>query len=422
MKGVEGLEKVRQVLVPEYMTEFNCIGPACEENCCEINWLISVDKKTYTKYRKVQDPTLRPMLDQYVKRNRRNPNDLNYATLKFKKGELACVFLSEEKWCSIHRAFGIDFLCNTCALYPRQWNILDGKYELSASLSCPEVARCVMLKPEGISFVHIEEKADQRRSIKVRINTKELSQKKNTDAYIWELRAFVIEVLQNRSYSLEDRILTVGLLCKKLDEVVPEVALDKLAVFRAMLEDHSIQDMLSGVPAVLTVQTQLVKEIADLRFKYPFVKNKVTGNVFLKHLSNALSGIGYVKESSLEDVPARYKEGSENYYKPFMKEYGYMMENYLVNYVFMTMFPYRKAKKSYMDVYLILVTQFALVKMLLIGGGSFYGKLDPELVVSMVYAFITTTENNQFFLNDVHASITRNGWDTLAGMSILVKN
>jgi hypothetical protein len=42
---------------PRYAKDFQCIGPDCEDSCCE-GWTVYVDKASYKKYRAT--PKLRP--------------------------------------------------------------------------------------------------------------------------------------------------------------------------------------------------------------------------------------------------------------------------------------------------------------------------------------------------------------------------
>ena len=41
-----------KVLKPFYYDDFKCIAGDCIDNCCHAEWEISIDKRTYKKYRK----------------------------------------------------------------------------------------------------------------------------------------------------------------------------------------------------------------------------------------------------------------------------------------------------------------------------------------------------------------------------------
>lgn len=414
----------RVVLVPQYMKNFQCTGPGCQENCCETSWAIHVDKRTYQKYRKLKDKKLRALLDKQVTRNRSNPTDQKYAKLKLGR-DGKCVFLDDNKLCALQRQLGEDYLCDTCTLYPRHSNLVEGVVETSASLSCPEVAQLVLFEEGGIEFTLIEEETHQRINLKKKLDLQDPRLKNSYIQYFWDLRRFTIELLQDREYILEDRLLFLGIFCKKLDEYIQDKKVPEIPLlverYRVLAAEGSLRETLGQVPARLDVQMELLKEIADMRFKYPFVKNRVTGNNYLKYLAQFLGAVGYTREASLPEVGERYRQLARDYYRPFIEQHPYVLENYLVNYVFMTLFPLGDYRDVFDD-YVMLTIQYGLLKMLLIGVAGHNRGLDEETVVCLVQSYITTTENNAFFLRDVYQKIKEKNFDTLAFMAILIKN
>jgi len=54
-----------------------------------------------------------------------------------------------------------------------------------------------------------------------------------------------------------------------------------------------------------------------------------------------MQGIDYRQGSPVESSVASYEDAYSRYYAPFMQQYPYMLENYLVNHVFRTRFPFR---------------------------------------------------------------------------------
>ncbi|MEG0450248.1 MAG: flagellin lysine-N-methylase, partial [Lysinibacillus sp.] len=192
----------REVLIPEYITKFSCTGAACEDTCCA-SWEVTVDKTTFQKYRNVKTPGIRDELKKNVGRERSAPSDASYGKIKMDENS-ACTFLTEEGWCKIHAELGEEFLCNTCATYPRSFNEVDARIEKSLTPSCPEAARLMLLNEEGIDFLVEEDSLKKSGLIMDRI----LSSEKMP---FWDLRMFTIEVLQNRQRSLEVRLVVLGM-------------------------------------------------------------------------------------------------------------------------------------------------------------------------------------------------------------------
>ena len=82
--------------------------------------------------------------------------DIDYGKVKLKDG-IRCPFLDEKNYCIIHSKLGEEYLSNGCTSFPRITNIIDGCYEMSLDVACPEAAKIILLKEEGIEFVESEE-------------------------------------------------------------------------------------------------------------------------------------------------------------------------------------------------------------------------------------------------------------------------
>ncbi|UIJ69566.1 flagellin lysine-N-methylase (plasmid) [Bacillus cereus] len=127
----------------KHISEFSCIGSQCEDNCCNTNWTVFINKEKYELYRKMDEKNDSNLL-QSIEKNVEATNEENYAILKFNTAG-ACSFLTEEKLCSIHLEHGSSALCNTCRYYPRVTQTVHHTYYETGYLSCPEMARLVLL-------------------------------------------------------------------------------------------------------------------------------------------------------------------------------------------------------------------------------------------------------------------------------------
>ena len=71
------------MIYPEYVENFKCIGGACEDNCC-IGWDIDVDKITFKKYFKVKDEEMKKLFQKNVHNNSECTNEaLDYGRIKY---------------------------------------------------------------------------------------------------------------------------------------------------------------------------------------------------------------------------------------------------------------------------------------------------------------------------------------------------
>ena len=412
-------ERKRPILVPQYMHDFKCTGSACEDSCC-VGWKVDIDHETYKKYKKIRDEELTPLCEKYVTRNRTvSHSEARYAKVKLLKGS-KCPFLDDKMMCRMQLKRGEDYLSDVCATYPRVVHIVNGVLERSATVSCPEVARLALLNTEGIEFDEVEESADIRNIIKASINTHELKLNNKPQKYLWELRIFTITVLQDRNYSLHQRVTILGMFYQKLQECISSERVSDItgliASYTNLMQDGSLRESLSDIPVQNYIQMKLLKEIADRRY---FMG--VNSKRYLECFTEFLSGVGYTAGAQVEEIGKQYQNACKEYYEPFMKEHEYILENYLVNHVFKNLFPFT-GEKSLFDSYMVLDLHYSLIKMHLIGMAGFHKGLTVELVLKLIQSFAKTVEHNSKFLKGIGELMRQNGFNTMAYMAILIKN
>ncbi|HEY9062160.1 MAG TPA: flagellin lysine-N-methylase [Pseudobacteroides sp.] len=412
-------ERKRPVLEPQYMKRFRCIGSACEDSCCK-GWRVDIDHETYRKYKKVKDDELTAMFESYIHRNRAdNHADNNYAKVKL-IDDAKCPFLTEESLCKIQLKRGEEYLSDVCATYPRNANIINNTLERSLTMSCPEAARIALLDPKEMEFDEYEETVSTRNIVKISFNTKDIKFNNKPYKYLWELRIFIINVLQDRRMRLSERLIVLGMFFNKLQEYLNENRVDDIPVligtYVNYLETDAFGESLKGIPVQYNIQMELLKEISDRRYQMG-----VNSTRYIECFAEFLNGIEYRLEATIEENGERYRSAWEDYYEPFMKEREYILENYLVNYVFRTAFPFSNEKNIF-DIYTVMVLHYALIKMQLIGMAGFRKGLTDECVVKLIQAFAKAVEHNKVFINDMVDVLRRNGYNTMTFMAILIKN
>lgn len=411
------MEKTRPILIPQYVREFSCIGSDCEDSCCA-GWQVNIDEDTFKKYRKTQDKELKPLIEKNIIRNRTNPSSINFAKIKM-CDDGRCSFLSEENLCKIHLNLGEDLLSNTCAIYPRTLNKINGVVEKSLTMSCPEAARLALLNPNGIEFDEMEELANTRGFISKDINTNNPKLMNNPIKYFWELRIFTIQVLQDRKYTLDERLILLGLFFRKVQEAIDNGKLesvnDIIIDYTTMMSNGGVKSHLSAVSTNFSIQMELCKELLDYR-----VSLGIGSERYKQCLIETLKGIEYTDEAKLEEIAERYKESFLEYYMPFISENEYILENYLVNYVFKNLFPF--GNSSIFEDYVMLVLNYSMIKLHLIGMSGFHNGLSTDLVITLIQSYSKTVEHNSVFLNKAIKLLNDNGYTTMAHMAILIKN
>ncbi|UPG65364.1 flagellin lysine-N-methylase [Metabacillus endolithicus] len=302
-------------LVPQYMNKFSCIGSECEDSCCS-GWKVTIDQPTYKKYKKSRHIELKELFDKNIIRNRSNPSEADYAKIKLDKGG-NCPFLSEEKLCRVQMNLGEENLSTTCTTYPRSNHLIDGIIERSLTLSCPEAARLALLEPNGIEFDEVENAVESNIFISKKFKGDSPANNGKPAQYFWELRFFTIQLLQNRNYSIEDRLVILGMFLKKVQEIIslnkvndiPQI----IGQYVKVIDEGSLRKELDNIPTQNRIQMKLTKAIIDRRFL-----DGVNSPRFIECLKESLMGMGYITNASMSEVTDKYNHAFETYYSTFL--------------------------------------------------------------------------------------------------------
>ncbi len=409
----------RRILQPQYVGKFKCRGPECEDSCC-LGWQVFIDKDTYQQYRNCPDEILRSQMNENVKRIRTNAGVENYAKIKLNE-DGSCPFLDDGKLCTIQRRLGEEYLSRTCTTYPRLTNIVNGVLERSLTMSCPEAAKLALLNPELMEFDETEEAAGIRFIAGTVVNTDEVNSGQPAAKYFWELRVFIISLLQNRSYLLWERLVILGLFCKNITDAVADGRVREIPLiigtYLNRLEQGVYRQELTAIPDKMTIQMELMKELVEQR-----LFTGVNSQRFLECCGKFLQGIQYTADSKIEESGERYAAAYEKYYKPFMARHEYILENYLVNFAFKNLFPIQ-GEKHIFDNYIRLIINYAMIKMLLIGLAGYYQEnFGFDQVVELIQSFAKVIEHNDNFMRQVFQLLKNNNMNTMAYMAILIKN
>lgn len=413
------MAKMRKTMQPQYVGKFQCIGPTCEDNCC-IGWRVPIDKDTYQHYRKCSDVQLRLQMDKKVTRVRTNATLNTYAKIVLNVNNV-CPFIDGEKLCSIQRKLGEEMLSTTCAAYPRMINSLNGIMEKSLTLSCPEAVRLALLPPEPMEFELIETDTAFRYNLGTQLDTNDQKLAQRPHRYLWDLRIFIFSLLQNRSYPLWQRLVILGLFCNTISELVKDNMVhsipELIETYQARLDQDIFRSDLESIPNQLTIQMEIMKEIADESILVGDYNQR-----YYECVAEFVHGIQYTAEAGKDEIGGRYAKAYDSYYQPFMQLHEHILENYLVNYVFKNLFPVN-GEKLFFDNYVILIVHYSMIKMLLIGMASFHKEnFGTDHVLKLIQSFAKVVEHNKAYVKQIFQLLKDNKMNTLAYMAILIKN
>ena len=409
----------REIQMPLYLKSFNCIGSACEDSCC-FGWSsITVDSKTFEKYSNIHDPALKEIIDNKVALNQTEQSEETYAHVIL-NNDSTCPFLTEKKLCLIQLKQGGKYLPKICFAFPRVTNVINGNLEKSAVMSCPEAVRVALLNSKGIDFISVQEPLDVRNNISISLNTNDQAFTDTPNKHFQDLRNFTLHILKNRDYTLEERLIMLGLFFHKLAKVCSEKKVDTIteliASFAQLLKKESLIAFVAKSPTSPAVQFKLLMQSGALMKLVQGITNQRYAECFIEFLQ----GINHSPNISLDILAENYCLAFENYYAPFAFKHEYIFENYLVNYVYNNLFPL--CDGDIFDEYIKLVFHYALIKMLLIGIAGFHQGLSLELSVKLIQSFAKTIEHDPQYINETKDWFKSKGLNSMSYLSILIKN
>lgn len=368
----------KDALAPRYARQFGCTGPRCPDNCCQENWTISIDHGTYQLYR--LDPQLGKLMQPYLQENNDlATKDFYPATLKQNIKTGGCDLQEKSGFCKIHKEFGINALSHTCAVYPRQYQPLGPDQLLSMNESCPEVARHLIEDQDALELEFGAVYAWDRLIL--------VDQTEFNDAYHnrYALLQGLITILRYRAISLEKRLFICSLLVQRAERVIAEGQASEL----------SMQDLLDLFSQLINEgyfdqQAALLKEkndgalglfIFSRLLDFPSKKGK-----FKEALDQVTSGLGIHDHKKLHiDHIQALDKARKKHLSSLEKQYPWMLENIVVNWVLFDLFPIHKERIK--DGWLSITTRYLLLRSLLSGMGAAKKGLKKEDVIHLTYLF-----------------------------------
>ncbi len=127
----------------QFLEAFSCLGDKCEDTCCK-GWGMQIDAAMVEKYRQQAPELLDAVTSGEAEHIMRRDAETDYC-VKFDNG-----------WCGIHKKYGDAFLGDACHFFPRITRQIGTEIHQTASLSCPEVVRCILQAEAPFAAVNSE--------------------------------------------------------------------------------------------------------------------------------------------------------------------------------------------------------------------------------------------------------------------------
>lgn len=202
---------VERDLRPAYYDDFHCLAEKCRYSCCK-EWKITFSKRDYLSLKRESgSQDLNNKLAEGLRRVRNPKSDTEYG--EFNMDSSVCPLLQEDGLCQLQIERGHSALPDVCRTYPRWEKYMSSGYlEKALSPSCEAVLALLWDLPEGIDFYSDPLPKEQHRCL--------IFEPQDPPLQLWfsVVREWCVDRLQDRRFSLPERIFLMGLGLKELAE------------------------------------------------------------------------------------------------------------------------------------------------------------------------------------------------------------
>ena len=302
------MEKKYIYFQPQYVGEFICDSSKCNDTCCERGWNIDVDEATYKKYLQV-NPKIAAQFEYNKDRG------------KYLLKKHPCPFLTDKKLCRLQLEYGEDFLSRTCRGYPRVTFDFGNFFERSLTLTCSLAAEMILFTEEPMKFELVEVSEKIHGGDKLIINPVYLDEKILT--HIIEIQLAQISILQERTLSIDQRLIVLGFFLDRLNEIFSAEIFD----------DRALTKLIEAYESKAFLREQVPLMIRSINFdakRFTAIMSDLMNNFYGKgKFTDAVSKI------------AEHDKLLSDFRKKFLNTHSIFLENFLVNELFMNVYPFR---------------------------------------------------------------------------------
>jgi lysine-N-methylase len=396
---------------PKYLKAFKCIAGKCEDSCC-IGWDINIDKTTFRQYHKVQDKDMKRMFQKNVHNNSHYLDSrIDYGKVKL-TNDKRCPFLDDENYCIIYSKLGEAYLSNVCASFPRIINKVDGWYEMSLDVACPEAARIILLQENGIEFEEGKE-ALEKYVLSSEIDTKSKEFSHSLVRYFKEIRDMSIKIIQNRKLEISQRLYVLGEFLTSLEN-------ESKTSFSTVPKLIKSYDMDSVKHAYGKNKDSFLLQMDFFKKMLGFLNiSKEVDSLSFKKLTEQIMAEYKFEEEDYRKHPEIYRNAYENYTVNVINSNSMIFENYLVNFIYNNMFPFSETD-SLFDGYMMLLTRYSFIRFYLIGKYLYNGNDSKESIVEFIQIFSKSIGHHKTYSVDVLNFLKENNFNNLEFAKILL--
>lgn len=315
------------ILRPACVTKFLCDGSVCGSKCCH-DWTVRLDPESYALYQRIPDAGIRQrVLDAMEQRE-----DGTYAIKLSDNG--ACPLLEADGLCFLQKNMGEQYLSLICALYPRVTYLLGDVASGSLTLTCPMAQKLLLLGKEPMRLERVQAPLPRDACFP--------AQPKMGAAAFRIVQETTLSLLQQRLYTLDERLALAGFFVDCVDEALGKGAAEKdLTEMADFYRTPTAGDLLSHVMFDGTAHLRWIFGWMDEIKRHGWdgifhVRRGAADECFFNQVTEIYA---LREENSSSHLLSLYEEYRALYREKFLPVHGHILEHYLVNEIFTSGFP-----------------------------------------------------------------------------------
>lgn len=403
-------DQTRRILIdkdlrPAYYDDFHCLAEGCELSCCK-GWKIMFSKKDYLSLKRQRgSDALNTRMDGGLRRVKgKMQNESSYGEFDMDSG--VCPLLQEDGLCLLQIEKGHGALPRVCRSYPRNRLLTAGYLERSLSPSCEGVLKLLWDHPEGIEFRSDPLAKDQQIWMT-------LPDDNPLPMFFPVVREWCIDLLQDRRFTLPQRIFLMGMGLKWLAEGETDINrwIERAAVLPESVDAASI--LPHGDKELAMYLSECIHTITHIYTSNPFFV-QIKMNVLAS--TNAKVNLNE-KNFSIPLTP--YCEARERFESTWGK-YEYFMENLLVSAFFYLTLPILTSKEVLWKSYVNFCNLYALYRFLAVMSCREGAPGDRAELFRLVVFASRSLLHNRGMQAELRDELFKTGSATLAHMAILL--
>ncbi|UYX52213.1 flagellin lysine-N-methylase [Bacillus thuringiensis] len=372
----------------DYIKKFHCIGSQCEDTCCK-GWVISVDKNCYDFYKNEKDTALSPYFQECISTTPDSNTDDSYGAIEL-TSQGTCPFLTEDNLCKIYLEYGSKGMCKVCTFYPRITKKVNKEYYQTGDLSCPEMARLILLSPKLSKWIVSNNSDDIDFLISNQLNS--------NYNQIKSIQQILINIINMKEYSLSKRLWLISAFIEQLHVLVQKGNHKAIKIAKNKVEDIKNGKIKNYLEQRLILLIEGILNMINVPSIEPRFKECL--NLFQEGLC-----IQPGKEYKINEILTHYHFIYKKYYQPFTVANGYILENYCMHDFMNNLFPY--TIQSLGMQYEKFILCYSILQFMLIGISASSKGINKEIVIQLFQTFSRTFEHSETFFNDFILSINK---------------